>query len=153
GKNLPTFLLQRSDGGSLYHTRDVATIEFRLREFQPAQIIYAVDARQELHFRQLFALMRAMGYAADIPLIHIPFGTIFDARGEPLSTRKGNMVYLESLLDEAVARALKVVQEKSPELSEAEQAQVAQVVGIGAVIYNDLYQDPRRNITLDWERM
>ena len=64
-ENLPTFLLQRSDSGTLYHTRDMATIKFRMQEFDPVQIIYVVDARQELHFRQLFALSRAMGYVPD----------------------------------------------------------------------------------------
>ncbi len=152
-KNLPTFLLQRSDGGTLYITRDVATIKFRMREFAPERIIYTVDARQELHFRQLFALVRSLGYAHDVALVHVPFGMIVDAQGQPLSTRKGNMVYLEALLNDAVERARAVVERKNPELPAAEKAAVAEAVGVGAVIYNDLYQDPRRNITLDWERM
>ncbi len=152
-KNLPTFLLQRSDGGTLYHTRDVACIQFRVSEFGPSQIIYVVDARQELHFRQLFILARALGEAEGVILEHIKFGTIFDANGQPLSTRKGNMIYLADLLDEAHSRARVIVDRTSPELSEAERDQVAEIVGIGGVIYNDLFQDPRRNITLDWERM
>lgn len=152
-ENLPTFLLQRSDGGSLYHTRDIATIAFREEQYHPRKIIYVVEQRQELHFRQLFALARAMGIGRDSELIHIYFGTIFDAKGQALSTRRGNMIYLETLLDDAVARARKVVGEKSPELSDAEKNEVARAVGIGAVIYNDLYQDLKRNITLDWERM
>jgi arginyl-tRNA synthetase len=150
---LPTFLLQRSDSGTLYHTRDLACIVYREREFHPAKIIYVVDARQELHFRQLFALARAMGYAQDIELIHVRFGTIFDQQGRPLSTRAGNMVYLADLLDEAHARARAVVEQASPDLSEAEKEAIAEAVGVGAVIYNDLYQDPRRDIRLDWERM
>ena len=150
--NLPTFLLQRSDTGTLYHTRDIACIKFRLETFKPEKIIYVVDARQELHFRQLFALARAMGYDA-AELVHIKFGTIFDASGQPLSTRKGNMIYLADLFDEAHARAKAVVDSASPELPEQEREQIAEAVGIGAVVYNDLYQDPRRNITLDWERM
>jgi arginyl-tRNA synthetase len=104
GKELPTFLLQRSDGGTLYLTRDIATIVFREREYHPSQMIYAVDQRQELHFRQVFALARAMGYAQNTELIHIPFGMVLDASGQPFSTRKGNMLYLEALLDEATAR-------------------------------------------------
>lgn len=150
---LPRFIIQRNDGGTVYMTRDIATVKFRLREFDPAKIIYVVDGRQELHFRQLFAIVRAMGYARDVELIHIPFGIVTTPDGQPLSTRKGNMVYLESLLDEAVARARAVVEQKNPELAEAEKAAVAEAVGVGAVIYNDLYQDPRRNISLDWERM
>jgi arginyl-tRNA synthetase len=153
GDSTPTFLLQRSDGGTLYHTRDVATIMFRLREFNPSQILYVVGMPQELHFRQLFALVRAMGYAQGVELEHIKFGTVFDQHGQPLSTRRGNMIYLADLLDDAHQRARAVVEQASPELSDAEKDEVAEIVGVGAVVYNDLYQDPRRNITLDWERM
>jgi arginyl-tRNA synthetase len=150
---LPTFLLQRSDGGTLYMTRDVATVIFRLKEFQPDRLVYVIGEPQSLHMRQLFALMRALGYGEGTEFIHIPFGTVFDAKGQPLSTRRGNMVYLENLLNDAVARAREVVERKNSDLPEAEKAAVAEAVGVGAVIYNDLYQDPKRNITLDWERM
>jgi arginyl-tRNA synthetase len=153
GNSMPTFLLQRSDGGTLYHTRDVATILFRLREFSPSQILYVVGMPQELHFRQLFALVRAMGYAGDVQLEHIKFGTIFDQHGAPLSTRRGNMIYLADLLDDAQQRARAVVEHAGPELPDDEKEAVAEIVGVGAVMYNDLYQDTRRNITLDWERM
>jgi len=153
GGNLPTFLLQRSDGGTLYHTRDVATLMFRLNEFDPEQVIYVVGSPQDLHFRQLFALVKAMGYPIADRCVHVSFGTVFDTHGQPLSTRRGNMVYLETLLNEAHARARAVVDQASPDLPEAEKEQIAEAVGVGAVIYNDLYQDPRRNITLDWERM
>jgi len=150
---LPSFLLQRSDGGTLYLTRDVATIIFRLQEFQPKRILYVVGSPQELHFRQLFALVRKMGYTAAVDLVHVAFGTISDTQGQPLSTRRGNMIYLEALLNEAMARALAVVEQKNPALAAEEKAAVAEAVGVGAVIYNDLYQDPKRNITLNWEQM
>ncbi len=150
---LPVFLLQRNDGGTLYITRDVTTIQYRLREFHPARIIYVVGSEQELHFRQLFALVRAMGYAHDVELVHVAFGRIFDAQGQPLSTRRGNMVYLEDMLNEAQRRARTVIDARESDLSEDEKDQVAEQVGVGAVIYNDLYQDTRRNITLDWDRM
>jgi arginyl-tRNA synthetase len=153
GDNTPTFLLQRTDSGTLYHTRDAAAIKFRLREFQPSQIIYVVDARQELNFRQLFGLARAMNYAPGVELVHIKFGTVFDQHGQPLSTRAGNMIFLDDLLNDAHTRARAIVEQSSPDLPEQEKDTVAEIVGIGAVIYNDLYQDPRRNITLDWERM
>ncbi len=153
-QGLPTFLLQRSDGGTLYQTRDLATIKYRQQTFAPTKIIYVVEQRQELHFRQLFAAARALRYVPpEVDLVHVQFGTIFGAGGQPLSTRKGNMVYLQALLDDAVARARTIVEQKNPDLSVAEKDSVAEAVGIGAVIYNDLYQDPRRNITLDWERM
>ena len=87
GGNLPTFLLQRSDGGTLYHTRDVATLMFRLNEFDPEQVIYVVGSPQDLHFRQLFALVKAMGYPIADRCVHVSFGTVFDTHGQPLSTR------------------------------------------------------------------
>lgn len=153
-EKLPTFLLQRSDGGTLYITRDIATVAFRMREFAPHAIVYVVGAPQELHLRQLFALVRAMNLVDDeAELVHVSFGNILDAQGQALSTRKGNMVYLQALLDDAVARARQVVEEKQADLSETEKDEVAEIVGIGAVIYNDLYQDTRRTITLDWDRM
>ncbi len=151
--NMPTFLLQRTDGGTLYMTRDVATIQFRMAEFTPHKIIYVLGIPQELHLRQLFALVRALGMVETTELIHVKFGTVFDQNGQALSTRRGNMVYLEQLLDEAHARALAVVDQASPDLPQAERDAIAEAVGVGAVIYNDLYQDPRRDIRLDWDRM
>jgi len=93
-------LIQRSDGGTLYMTRDIATIKYREQTYNPDAMIYIVGQPQELHFRQTFAISKALGYT-DAELIHISFGTVFDAKGQPLSTRKGNMIYLETLLDEA----------------------------------------------------
>jgi arginyl-tRNA synthetase len=153
GGDLPTFLLQRSDGGTLYHTRDVATIKFRVETFRPAKILYVIGEPQTLYLRQLFALARALGYADGVELVHVAFGTVFDATGQPLSTRRGNMVYLQELLDEAHARARVVVERANPELPAAQKEAIAEAVGVGVVIYNDLHQDPKRNITLDWDRM
>jgi arginyl-tRNA synthetase len=153
GDELPTFLFQRSDGGTLYHTRDLATLDYRLREFAPDRIVYVVGVTQELYLRQLFALARALDLAEGVDLVHVPFGTVFDAGGQALSTRRGNMVYLESLLDEAHDRASEVIDRTRPELPAAERETIAEAVGVGAVIYNDLHQSPGRDITLDWDRM
>src|SRR5439155_16112462 len=147
---LPTFLLRRSDGGTLYHTRDAATIVFRQAEYHPSAIVYVVDVRQELHFRQVFALARALGVVPpETALVHVSFGMVVGPDGQPLAARRGNMVYLQALLDEAHARARAVVDEASPDLPEAEREAIAEAVGVGAVIYNDLYQGPKRTITLD----
>jgi arginyl-tRNA synthetase len=153
GDGLPPFLLQRGDGGTLYHTRDLATIVYRLQRFDPSQIVYVIGEPQSLYLRQLFALARALGYARDVELVHVPFGNVVDATGQPLSTRRGNMIYLQTLLDEAQARARAVVETSSGELPEAEKEAIAETVGVGAVIYNDLSQNPRRTITLDWDSM
>lgn len=151
--DLPTFLLRRSDGGTLYHTRDAATIKYRVETFRPAQIVYVVGEPQALYFRQLFALADALGYAPGVNLVHRAFGTVFGPDGRALSTRRGNMVTLESLLDEAHARARAVVERGGGDLGEGERELVAEAVGVGAVVYNDLHQDPRRNLVLDWDRM
>jgi arginyl-tRNA synthetase len=150
GDGLPPFPLQRGDGGTLYHTRDLATIVFRLREFNPSQIVYVIGEPQALYLRQLFALARALGYAHDVELVHVPFGSVVDATGQPLSTRRGNMVYLQTLLDEAHARARAVVDCPGVDLPDEEKEEIAEMVGVGAVIYNDLSQNPRRTVTLDW---
>jgi arginyl-tRNA synthetase len=150
---LPTFLLQRADGGTLYHTRDVATIAYREETYQPTAIVYVVDARQELHFRQLFALSRALGYGSGTDLVHVSFGVVTGSDGQPLAARRGNMVFLQSLLDEGHRRARGIADEASSNLSDVDKDRVAEEVGIGAVIYNDLYQDPRRNISLNWDNM
>jgi arginyl-tRNA synthetase len=153
GDDLPTFFLQRSDGGTLYHTRDVATIKFRVETFRPAKILYVIGEPQTLYLRQLFALARALGYVGDTELTHVAFGTVFDAEGRPLSTRRGNMVYLQTLLDEARVRAQALLEQTRSAMTGREKEAVAEAVGIGAVIYNELSQDPRRNITLNWDQM
>lgn len=153
GNDLPSFLLQRSDGGTLYHTRDVATIKFRVDTFHPSAILYVIGEPQTLYLRQLFALARALGYAGETDLVHVAFGTVFDAAGQPLSTRRGNMVYLEALLDQATMRARVLVDQANTELPDSTRETIAERIGIGGVIYNELAQDPKRNITLDWDRM
>jgi arginyl-tRNA synthetase len=153
GDGLPPFLLQRGDGGTLYHTRDLATIVFRLREFGPAKIVYVVGEPQTLYLRQLFALARALGYAQDVELVHVPFGSVVDATGQALSTRRGNMVYLQTLLDEAHTRARAVVDRSGVDLPDTEKEAIAETVGVGAVVYNDLSQNPRRTVALDWDAM
>ena len=157
GKALPTFLVQRSDGATLYLTRDIATVIYREQKYHPKKLIYVVGQPQELHFRQVFALTRALGYAQDIELVHISFGTIFSADGNALSTKRGNMIYLQVLLDDAQSRVKALIEEKIAEgktdLTPEQVDEVAEQVGVGAVIYNDLYQDSKRNITIDWERM
>jgi len=153
GDGMPTFLLRRTDGGTLYHTRDLAAIKYRVGRFGPAAIVYVVGEPQILHFRQLFELARRLGYVPDTELTHVPFGTISDADGHALSTRRGNMVYLDSLLRDATARARTVIDGRSDALPIAERARMAHAVGVGAVVYNDLFQPPGRNIALDWDRM
>jgi arginyl-tRNA synthetase len=145
------FLIQKQDGAFLYATTDLATIKYRAEMFHPHRIIYVVDSRQQLHFKQLFATARRWGYT--MALEHVWFGTILGEDGKPIKTREGEPVKLETLLDEAEERARAIVRDKNPSLSEEEQAHIARVVGIGAVKYADLMQNRTADYRFSWDKM
>ena len=145
------FLIQKSDGAFLYATTDLATIKYRLETFQPDRIVYVTDGRQQLHFRQLFAAARRWGYTTDLE--HVWFGTILGEDGKPIKTREGEPVKLEALLDEAEERALGVVRDKNPSLSDGEHTQIARVVGLGAVKYADLMQNRTADYRFSWDKL
>ena len=145
------FLIQKSDGAFLYATTDLATIRYRVETFRPDRIVYVTDGRQQLHFKQLFAAARKWGYQPQLE--HVWFGTILGEDGRPIKTREGEPVKLEALLDEAVQRALAVVHDKNPSLSEAEQHEVARVVGLGAVKYADLMQNRTADYRFSWDKL
>ena len=149
--NNTPFLVQKQDGAFLYATTDLATIKYRAETFHPDRIIYVVDSRQQLHFRQLFAAARRWGYT--MALEHVGFGTILGEDGRPIKTREGEPIKLEALLNEAEERARAVVCDKNPSLSEAEQAHIARVVGIGAVKYADLMQNRTADYRFSWDKM
>ena len=151
---LPSYLIRKTDGGTLYQTRDVAGAIFRWREWHPVRNIYVVGQEQTLHFQQVFETLRRMGYTeiGDNSL-HVSHGHFVPPSGSRFSMRRGNVIFLEEVLDEAVARARQVVDEKNPDLPADERMAIAEAVGVGAVSYNDLYQDPKRNITFEWDRM
>jgi arginyl-tRNA synthetase len=158
GEKLPSCLLRKTDGATLYQTRDAATCIYRWKHYQPTRNIYVVGQEQKLHFQQVFEIVRRMGYTeiADCS-IHIPFGQVTGASGERFSMRKGNVIFLEEILDEAVQRAEATIREKiaegKTELTEAEIDTVSEMVGVGSVIYADLYQGPERNIKFDFEKI
>ena len=155
---LPTCLLQKSDGATLYQTRDAATCLYRLKNYAPTRNIYVVGAEQKLHFQQVFETVRRMGYPqiADVS-VHISFGKVSPPDGGRFSMREGNVVFLDDVLDEAVERAESRMRESvaagKTEITEEEIPAVAEMLGIGAVVYADLYQGPGRDITFDWDRM
>jgi len=145
-------LVRKSDGSFLYATTDLATIQYRMETWSPDEIVYVVDARQSDHFRQLFAAARKWGFN-EVELRHVTFGTILGEDGTPIKTREGDPPKLSDLLDEAQKRALEIVREKNAELSEAEQREVARVVGIGAIKYADLCQNRTSDYLFSWEKM
>ena len=146
------FIVRKRDGAFNYATTDLATIKYRVETWNPDEILYVVDHRQGDHFKQLFEVARKWGYNS-VDLEHVAFGTILGSDRRPFKTREGDVVGLESLLDESTAEALKVVKENSPELDPAEQEQVAAVVGLGAIKYADLSQNRISDYVFDWQKM
>jgi arginyl-tRNA synthetase len=146
------FIVRKSDGAFNYATTDLATIKYRVEKWNPDHVLYVVDHRQSDHFKQLFEVARAWGYRS-VDLEHVSFGAILGSDRRPFKTREGDVVGLESLLDESISEALKVVVENSPELDPAEQKRVAVVVGIGAIKYADLSQNRISDYIFDWQKM
>jgi len=149
GEAMTPLLVRKADGGYLYGTSDVAAVLYRLERWSPARIIYVTDERQQLHFRQLFAAARRLGVTTT--LAHVWFGLMRLPQGT-FSTRDGNVIGLEALLDEAERRAYDVARECNNEFSEAEARAVARVVGLGAVKYNDLSRDRTTLVTFTWDK-
>ncbi|MDP6380227.1 MAG: arginine--tRNA ligase, partial [Phycisphaerae bacterium] len=150
-EGLLPFLIQKTDGAFLYATTDLATVKYRHDQWSPTRIIYVTDSRQRLHFEQLFATARKWGYEMDLK--HIWFGSILGPDGKPFKTRAGGVVRLEDLLTEAEQRAMKIVNEKNPELSEEHKHRVARKVGIGAIKYGDLSQNRQSDFVFSWDTM
>jgi arginyl-tRNA synthetase len=144
-------LIRKSDGGFLYATTDLATLEYREQRWHPDAVWYVTGAPQQLHFEQVFASARKLGITTD--LRHIAFGSILGEDRKMMKTRSGENVELGGLLGEAIERALAVVTEKNPDLSAAEQQEVARVIGLGAVKYADLMQHRLTDYLFSWEKM
>ncbi|HJN72541.1 MAG TPA: arginine--tRNA ligase [Myxococcota bacterium] len=145
-------LIRKADGAALYGTTDLATVRLRMREWEPVEIIYVTDTRQQHHFRQLFAACKKLGWVDDGVLQHVWFGLLSLPEGA-MSSREGNVIRLKDVLDEAARRAREVVDAKSSQLSEEERAAISEAIGCGAVRYADLSQNPQSNVTFEWDRM
>jgi arginyl-tRNA synthetase len=162
GEGKPPAMIRKSDGAFTYTTSDLATIRYRVETWHPDVILYVVDARQALHFENLFSAARRWGYDK-ISLEHISFGSVLGEDKKPLKTREGGVVELNSLLDEAVERAGRAYEqtrsermergEEVPQLSEKERRAIAEAVGIGAVKYADLCQNRTTDYVFSWDKM
>lgn len=153
GEPLPV-IIQKSDGGYLYATTDLAAVQYRAKTLQAQRSLYVVDARQSLHFQQVFAVAQAAGLAgSEISLEHIAYGTMMGNDGKPFKTRSGDTVKLAELLDEAIRRAYDLVSEKNPQLPEEQRQTIAEKVGIGAVKYADLSKNRNSDYIFDWSTM
>ena len=153
GEPLPV-IIQKTDGGYLYATTDLAAVDYRCHELKADRSLYVVDARQSLHFQQVFAVAAAAGFSDEaISLEHISYGTMMGSDGKPFKTRSGDVVKLVDLLDEAVARAFDLVSSKNPDLEKTERRHIAQAVGIAAVKYADLSKNRTSDYLFDWSSM
>ena len=148
------YIVQKSGGGFLYSTTDLACIRDYVGRLQGDRLLYVVDHRQGLHFAQLFATSRKAGYLPEnVEAEFIGFGTMMGKDGKPFKTRSGDTVKLVDLLDEAVERATALVQSKNSELSAEEAANIGKTVGIGAVKYADLSKNRTSDYVFDWDSM
>ena len=156
--NAAPFIVQKSDGAFTYATTDLATIQYRRESLQANELLYVVDKRQSEHFQQLFATTLLWGIS-DLRLLHVSFGTVMGKDGKPYKTRSGDTVGLESLLDEAITRARRIVDENDERrregaiLSSDERARVAEIVGLGGIKYADLHHNRESDYVFDWDKM
>ena len=147
--SMPPCIVLRSDGATLYATRDIAAALYRKDTYDFAKCLYVVAYQQDLHFRQWFKVMELMGYTWASDLVHVAFGMVSMQDGT-LSTRKGKVVFLEEVLNAAVEKTLSVITEKSPDLPD--KPAVARQVGVGAVVWNALYSSRIKDIVFSWDK-
>lgn len=149
-KDMPPCLITKNDGSTLYATRDITAAIYRKETYNFEKAIYVTALQQNLHFRQWFEVIRKMGYEWADDLVHVPFGMV-SMEGTSFSTRKGNVVLLEDILNEAINKTKEIIQEKNPDLKNKDF--IANKVGIGAVIFDDMYNSIIKDIQFSWERV
>lgn len=144
-------LIMKKDGSSIYATRDLAAIFYRKKTYDFEKCIYVTGMEQKLHFAQVFKVVELMGYEwAKTDLIHVPYGLV-SLEGGKLSTRSGNIIYAEDILRESVSKIKEVINDKNPDLQDKDE--VAKMVGIGAIIFNDLYNQRIKDVTFSWDKI
>ncbi|MFZ1387691.1 MAG: arginine--tRNA ligase [Thiolinea sp.] len=150
--SITPLIIQKTGGGYLYATTDLAAIRYRNKVLNADRVLYFVDVRQSLHFQQVYTLARKAGFApATMSLEHMAFGTMLGEDGKPFKTRTGGTVKLSDLLEEAKERAYRFVSQRNPELSEIERREIAHVVGIGGVKYSDLSKNRTSDYVFSWD--
>ncbi len=151
-QKLPPALIQKSDGASLYFTRELATLKDRITRHKAEKILYVVANQQSLHFEQLFAAAKLLGWNG-AELHHVKFGLVLGEGKKKFATREGRMIPLEDLMEKIVKLARRVVQRKNSKLPAKQKQAIAEAVGIGALKYNDLKENRNSDIVFDWDRM
>lgn len=148
--DMPPCLILKNDGGSIYHSRDIAAVLYRKETYNFDKCLYVTGLEQSLHFKQVFQAVKLMGYDWTDSLVHIPYGLV-SLGGLKLSTRGGHIIYAEDILKEAISRSLAAIEEKNPNLTDKEF--VAQKVGVGAVIFHDLFNQRIKNVEFSWDEV
>lgn len=150
--NIPPALILKSDGSTIYLTRDVATASYREREHSPEKMIYVVGSQQILHFKQLKYVLEKMGYDWSDKVVHIPFGMVSLQEGT-LSTRKGNVVYLEDLLNKSIEKVMEILDNREKERGQEidDKEKLARQVGVGAIKFQELFNQRIKDYTFDWD--
>ena len=148
--NMPPCIIVKSDGATLYATRDLAAAIYRKKTYDFVKSIYVVAYQQNLHFQQFFKVLELMGYDWVKDCVHVNFGMVSMEEGT-LSTRHGNVVYLEDVLNASIEKTLEIIKEKSPDLEDKEAA--ARAVGVGAVVWGILYNSRIKDTSFSWKKM
>ena len=150
--DMPPCIIITSAGTTIYATRDIASLKERIEKYDFAKAIYVVGNEQRLHFKQVFKVLELMGYEKYAERCeHVPFGLVVDKEGEKIGSRKGNSVFLEDILKEAIQKVEKIIDEKNPNLED--KAEVARKVGVGAIIFNDLANSRIKDEIFDWDML
>ena len=149
-EGLPPCLIKKSDGATLYATRDLTAAIYRYKHYQFAKSLYVVGHEQSLHFKQIFLVLKKLGYDWSTSLAHVPFGFIMK-NGKKMSTRKGRVVLLHEVLNEAILLAKRTIAEKNPSLENKDE--IAEIIGVGAIIFHDLKNERLNNIEFCLEDM
>lgn len=148
--NMPPCIIITSAGTTIYATRDITAFIDRANTYKFDKMVYVVGAEQKLHFEQFFKVLEKMGYEEYVKKAeHVPFGLVVDKNGEKIGSRKGNSVFLEDILNEAINKSKKIIEEKNPNLENKDD--VAKKVGVGAIIFNDLYNSRIKDEIFDWD--
>ena len=150
---LGTALITKSDGSTLYCTRDIATAVYRKEHYNFYKNIYVVATQQNLYFKQLKMILKLLGYDWEADCIHVPFGMVSLENGQILSTRGGNVVFLEDVLNNAIDKTKEIIREKNPDASDEFVDQIAKEVGIGAVKFQELSNNRIKDYTFTWDKV
>jgi len=151
--NLPPALIQKSDEASLYLTRDLALLKYRFTKYHPVKILYVVGNEQDNHFKQLFALSKIIFPNEKAELAHIKFGLILSEKRKKFSTREGELIPLEQVINHIIEKSLEIIKDKKPQWTLSKQKKLAKTIAIGALKFNDLKSFRASDIVFDWKKM